>query len=78
MYFDILYYMKHGAKIQNVLKFWQKICYFVKGILMKIFFFAKDVDIYIVILNIFLLLFESLFKKCRKCIENVNIFSSPL
>ena len=40
MYFDI-YFMKHGAKIQNVLKFWQKICYFVKGILMKNLFLQK-------------------------------------
>ena len=40
MYFDI-YYMKHGAKIQNVLKFWQNICYFVKGILMKNLFLQK-------------------------------------
>ena len=62
--------MKHGAKMQNnVLNFWQKMCYFVKRILMKNFFLQKfcTVDIYIVILLNF---FNSFLNLCSKNVGN--------
>ena len=53
----------------NVLNFWQKMCYFVKRILMKNFFLQKfcTVDIYIVILLNF---FNSFLNLCSKNVGN--------